>query len=244
MGTTSDVEGADERWAGGLGEELGYWLRYLRDRGGDWPEDFAHRTDPSAPLQAYVRRHVAARVGSRVRILDVGSGPLTILGKRWRGRRVEIAAVDPLADRYAEMFDRYDIEPLVRPVRGDAERLTDLFPAGSFDAVYAQNCIDHGWDPMRSIAEMLEVARPGGVVLLKHAIDESERMGYAGLHQWNFRAEDGRFVISRPGLRVDAHAELERVADVELEIEPEPGLPEIRWLHVALRKPGLQRSSG
>src|SRR5215207_8259774 len=204
---TSDVDGAAERWADGLEEEIEFWLRWFRDEGGPWPEEYTRRIDPDLELQPHIREHIAAPPGAHVRILDVGSGPVTALGKRWPGRKLEITAVDPLADRYATLFERVGVTPVVRPLRGDAEHVADLFPHGSFDLVYAQNCIDHGYDPLRSIQQMFQLVRPGGTVLLEHGIDEGEYMHYAGPHQWNFRSEDGRFVIWRPGLRVDAQAE-------------------------------------
>jgi SAM-dependent methyltransferase len=154
-----------------------------------------------------------------------------VLGKRWTGRQVAITAVDPLADQYATLFERTGVTPLVKPIRGEAEQVSNLFPPRSFDLVYAQNCLDHGYDPLRSIQQMLELVKPTGGVLLEHAIDEREHMKYAGPHQWNFRAEHGRFVISRPGLWVDAHAELARAAYIDVE-----NCPDIRWIRVTLRR--------
>ena len=165
-------------------------------------------------------------------MLDVGAGPLTILGKRWGQRRVEITAVDPLADRYAELFERFAVQPPVTPVLGQAERLSDVFAADSFDLAFARNCLDHGYAPLDSIRQMLRVVKRGGVVLLHHATDEGEFMNYAGPHQWNFRVEDGRFVIWQPGRRIDAHALLEATADVETSVATDDS----RYMSVALRK--------
>jgi SAM-dependent methyltransferase len=109
--------------------------------------------------------------------------------------------------------------------------VAELFAPASFDLVYAQNCIDHGHDPLRSIQQMLTLVKPDGVALLEHAIDEGEHMQYAGPHQWNFRVEDGRFVIWWPGMRVDAHAILEHRAAVQVD-----SMPESRWMRLALRK--------
>ncbi len=227
----TDVGGAVERWAEGLDEELAFWYRWLRGKGDPWPEDYKRRVDPRAELQPHLRMHIPARFGSRVRILDVGSGPLTAVGKRWRGRRVSITAVDPLADRYGELFDKLGMTPPIRPIKGEAERLGELLPDSSFDLACAFNCLDHSYDPLRSIREMVKLVKPGRAVVLDHVIDEGERMRYAGLHQWNFRADDGRFVIWRPGVEVDAHAQL--LPDAEVEIAPiaDPG-----WLRVVLRR--------
>jgi SAM-dependent methyltransferase len=228
---TAGVEGALDRWSAGLDEETAFWFRWLDGRGAPWHEDFARRVDPEAPLQPHIARFLDPGVPDPVRILDVGSGPLTVLGKRWDGHTLQITPVDPLADRFAELFERTGIHPIVAPVAGEAEHVADAFPADSFDLVYAQNCIDHGYDPLRSVQQMLTLVKPGSVLLLEHAIDEGEYMQYAGPHQWNFRAEEGRFVIWRPGLRVDAHGELERRAEIEIET-----LDADRWIRVALRK--------
>lgn len=230
--STSGVEGAVDRWSVGLDEEIEFWRRWFRDHGEPWPDDYRRRTNPRFRLQRHIRRRVRTLPGRRVRIVDVGSGPLTVLGKRWPGRRLEIVAVDPLADRYAELYEEFGIEPVVRPIRGDAERVAELLEPDSFDLAYAQNCLDHGYDPLRSIKQLLTLVRPGRRVFLEHAIDEGEHMEYAGPHQWNFRAEHGRFVIWRPGLHVDAQAELDQLAVVE-ELRSRP---EIRWLQVTLRK--------
>jgi SAM-dependent methyltransferase len=229
--STSSVDGAVDRWSDGLDEETEFWHGWLSKQGGTWPEDYRRRTDPEAELQPHVHKWIDPPPASKVRILDVGSGPLTALGKRWGDREVEITAVDPLADRYAELFDRVGLEPLVRPVPGEAEHVAEMFPANTFDLAYAQNCIDHGYDPLRSIQQMLELVRPGRCVLLEHAIDEGEYMDYEGPHQWNFRAEHGRFAIWRPGLWVDAHEALEKKARIEIE-----EMPDLRWIRVALIK--------
>ena len=233
--STSHVERATERWAEGLEEELQFWFRWLRDRE-PWSDMYVQRTDPNSELQPAIRAHLDSPANVHLRLLDVGSGPLTILGKRWSDRILEITAVDPLADRYAVLFKKVGLEPLVWPVAGEAERLTDRFAESSFDLVYARNCLDHSYDPLRAILQMLRVVKPGRVALLEHAVDEGEYMKYAGPHQWNFRIEEGRFVIWQPGLRVDAHTVLEKLAEVEaaegaLAVAGDP-----RYMHVALRK--------
>jgi SAM-dependent methyltransferase len=228
----SPVGGAAERWTEGLDEEIEFWHRWLRDRGAPWPEDYIWRTDPNSPLQPRMREYLSpSSPDAHLRILDVGSGPLTILGKRWGDRRLEISAVDPLAERYADLFERVGLE-CSPPIPGEAERVGEIFSEDTFDLAYARNCLDHGYDPLRAIQQMLRVVKPCRYVVLDHATDEGEFMNYAGPHQWNFRVEDGRFVVWRPGLRTDAHAILERDADVQTAVATD----ESRYMSVALRK--------
>ena len=221
-------------WAERLDDETAFWYGWLRDRGGQWPEDYAQRMDPEFELQPEVRAYLDSTPGRHLRILDVGSGPLTILGKRWGDRTLEITATDPLADQYAMLFERVGTTPPVMPVHSVAEQLTDTFDESSFDLVYARNCLDHGYDPLQAILQMIKVAKPGCVVLLQHAINEGEHEGYGGLHQWNFCVRDGRFVIWQPDRTIDAHSALEREAGVELYTSDDGS----RYLRVALRRHG------
>ena len=57
---------------------------------------------------------VIDRIGDkRISILDVGSGPVTSVGRRYVDFQIEISAYDPLADSYREMLDLHGIRPPV-----------------------------------------------------------------------------------------------------------------------------------
>jgi SAM-dependent methyltransferase len=134
---------------------------------------------------------------TEVHILDVGAGPLTYLGKKYEGKHVNITAVDPLSDEYDRILDKYQIQPLVRTQKLAAEDLTKRFPSGTFDLVFARNCIDHAYNPKRAILQMIEVVKSGRYVLLEHRPNEAENENYSGLHQWNFSlSTNGDFLIS------------------------------------------------
>ena len=61
--------------------------------------------NPGTELRERIRALIAAPEGVTVRVLDVGAGPLTALGKVWPGRTLELTAVDPLADEYNAILD-------------------------------------------------------------------------------------------------------------------------------------------
>jgi SAM-dependent methyltransferase len=65
------------------------------------------------------------------------------------------------------------------------ERLEAAFPSGYFDAVNCANALDHFYDPIRAVHQMLAVTRAGGVVRVISRENEGQRGGYWGLHQWN-----------------------------------------------------------
>lgn len=217
-------------WSEGLASEAGFWDKWIETKGSRWKEDFERRMDPQAPFADNLCSLIAAPEGARVRVLDVGAGPLTRLGKKWGGRSIEIVAIDPLADEYNASLDKAGIIPLVRTRRGEGERLSEYFPESSFDLTYAVNCLDHAADPYEAIRQMLLVVKPGGFAQLEHATNEAERQKYHGLHQWNFSEEGGRFIISRPGTRIDVQEQLgDMVSEARVNAKE-------NWISVGLRK--------
>src|SRR5512138_2264175 len=196
--------------------EVQFWRNWLSTRGMYWPEDFRARCDPDRPLDGHLAPYVDRVEGDCVRILDVGSGPLTKLGKTHPFKRLEITATDLLANDYDRLLAELGIVPPVRTVRADAEELVAQFGHDAFDIVHAQNCIDHTADPQRAIDQMVAVARPGGYVVLYHAENEGQREQYNQLHQWNFTCEDGAFIIrDRTGRTVNVTHRLAALCDVE-----------------------------
>ncbi|MFM1769398.1 MAG: hypothetical protein RJA22_1927 [Verrucomicrobiota bacterium] len=184
-------------WAKGLPEELLFWEKALQDPARHWVEsEFRERTNPTLELQDAFKALIDAPPGAVVRLLDVGAGPLTRLGKHWEGRRVEIVPVDPLADEYAAMMQRIGLQPPVLTRRGDGEKLLEQFAENSFDLAYASNSLDHSYDPLGAIRQMFAVVKPGCWVYLWHFAHVGVTEGYAGLHQWDFDLKDGDVILS------------------------------------------------
>jgi SAM-dependent methyltransferase len=183
-------------WNAALPEEIQFWEWALKDDGRNWhPDEWRNCTNPNLDLQEELRQLIPAPPGARVRILDVGSGPLTRVGKQWPGRDLEIVPTDPLADKYNELFVKISLRPLVPPVVAHGEKLLDRFQPNYFDLAYASNSLDHSYDPVAAIGQMLAVTKPGHYVYLWHAVNEGVRERYSGLHQWNFDIRNGEFVV-------------------------------------------------
>ncbi|MFG0326068.1 MAG: class I SAM-dependent methyltransferase [Phycisphaerales bacterium JB037] len=232
MGAES-AETIKQTWSAHLRDELGFWSDWFRTKGKQWPQLYKDRLDPDLPLQARFIRCLAVPAGGTARILDVGAGPLTLIGKKWEGRRVELVPTDALADGYDRLMAEFGVEPPVRTIACEAEKLEEKFGEGSFDLSHAQNSLDHCYDPMLAIRQMIAVTKPGGFVLLNHNLDEAEQQEYGGLHQWNFAIRDGRAVIwNREGSR-DIAEELGAGVEVESELRGEGN-----WVSVTIRRLG------
>ncbi len=196
-------------WKMSLPSEIQFWDAYIRSRGTSChaEEEFAFRTSPEAELQPWLREWLTVPDGAELRVLDVGAGPLTWVGKKWGARRIAVSAVDPLADAYNMLMARHGVTPPVRTERGNGEEIVERFGAGMFDLVFARNSLDHSYDAIRAVTAMVEAAKPGGIVFLWHNPDEAEGLDYQGLHQWNFCLANGGLQVWRAGRRLDVNTE-------------------------------------
>ncbi len=208
------------RWRVGIRQEILFWREYFSTKGLHWPKLYQLRFDPELPLQKRIADHLPSQ--KIVKILDVGAGPLTYLGKKHPTCELQIIAVDPLAEIYSEILDEFKITPLIRTQKAAAEQLTRSFSRGQFDLVFARNCIDHSTDPILCVEQMLEVVKPGGWVLMEHCLNEGVSQNYEGLHQWNFSIDSkSHFIISSRNSSVDMTLRLKNRAIILCKIEKE-----------------------
>lgn len=184
-----------EIWQEGLLHEVDFWDRWFATKGLQWPDDYERRLDPELPLSEYHCQFLETIDRGTAHVLDVGAGPLTLLGKKHPKIALNLVATDALADEYDAILAKYAISPPVRTVRCKTEDLDEKFPSDYFDLVNAQNCVDHSTDPLVAVQKMIHVTRAGGWVVLNHAEDEAENEHYEGLHQWNISLRDNDFMI-------------------------------------------------
>ena len=75
-------------WKKALPGEVEFWKTFLSQRGGRWEQEFNRRVNPDEPLEAWVQQYLDSTADTVAKILDVGAGPLTILGNVWEKRRI------------------------------------------------------------------------------------------------------------------------------------------------------------
>lgn len=211
-----------EAWSAKLGDEARHWREVIQTGGGAYAEDWAARFDPKTDLQNEIRALLPDE--PIVRILDVGAGPATTVGKIWPGHHVMVTPIDPLAIVYGAELGRRGLFPPVLTTLGEAEQLAADYAPDSFDLVYSRNAIDHGHDPIAAISGMLYVAP---LAYLVQSVREGSANGYAGLHRWDFWVEEGALMLEGDGERVDVGRRLG--ANVETRVDG-------RWIHAVLRR--------
>jgi SAM-dependent methyltransferase len=223
---------AKSKWKKGIKSEIGFWDDFFRTKGLKWPDDYFARFNPDLPLQARVVG-LLPMDQSEVNILDVGAGPLTFLGKKCQGKQINITAVDPLAEEYTRILEKYKIKPIIRTQRLEAEELTKRFQSNTYDLVFAKNCLDHSYDPEKAILQMIDVVKSGRYVLLEHIPSAAERAKYSGLHQWNFSlSTDGDFLINSAFTEINMTRKYAALCKMESELVKE----DEDWLIVRIHK--------
>lgn len=187
-------------------EEVEFWTKWISSSGSKWPEDYKRRVTGQFPVPPFIEDELSrsgAVIGSDVRILDVGSGPLSYLCGVSEKYKIDLTAIDPLADEYNKIIDDHSITPPVRVRRGYVEELGSLFAPNQFDLVWCCNALDHAIDPIVGLLSLLRVSKPQGCLLLLFHPNEAAGSRYSGLHQWNFDLVDGHYIIERLDQRVN-----------------------------------------
>jgi SAM-dependent methyltransferase len=186
---------AQEKWKKALPSEVDFWQQMI---GGtfpnkDWIAGLRQRLAGQTPFPEHLRKYMPTH--GCVRLLDVGAGPATVIGLQGAPQDLEIVAIDPLADTYNDLLAKQGLVPAIRTRRGEGERLSEL-DLGTFDLVYSRNALDHAYEPLKVIREMLSAAKTTGAVFFEGAVNEGCTQSYVGLHQWNFMpTEDGDLIV-------------------------------------------------
>ncbi len=199
-------------WRARKSRETKFWAAWLVGAPGteEWTSDREARLAPETEIRdPLLRAELDRNPAEEISILDVGAGPLTILGYRYPGKTLTIVPVDPLADEYDRLLRDAAIDPPIHTIRVAGEELLEHFGSGTFDIACATNSLDHSADPFAIISNMVSVVRTGGIVLLRHKRNEGESARYEGLHQWNFDVVDESLLLWNNAVEVNVGSALE-----------------------------------
>lgn len=167
------------------------------------------------------------------RVLDVGSGPLSPLAWGVDRQLIEAIAVDPLADIYGGILQKYGIDYSVKPVKGAGEEVAKIFGGERFDVVYSRNAIDHSVSPLQCVRQMVTVLKTGGILYLEGFENEGSRNSWQGLHQWNLSIRQGNLYETD-----HAGNEINISGPLPLQCLFEAGPDANEWIRITFRKTG------
>jgi SAM-dependent methyltransferase len=179
-------------------DEKNYWRKWIAELVDQGKRDWLINVVNSRELDDAIRRDLENLwvLSDRIRMLDVGAGPISVAGSICTGSRFKIYrdCQDPLGEYYEELLDEHDIpHPIYLTM--PAENLSEDIEPGRYDYVFCRNALDHCSDASLAIAELLKVLAPGGIVRLRHYQNEGVYANYAGFHRWNFMNVAGHALL-------------------------------------------------
>ena len=152
--------------------------------------------DARFPVQQELAERITEIQQERICLLDIGCGVISKVGNFVEDKTIEKTLFDPLANEYSLLQNKFQLPPQSKMIAGYAENLEKHFPENYFDVIYARNCIDHCYNPIKALGKMVKVLQSGGLIFMQHFVNEGERAGYFGLHQWNFNLKESDFTIT------------------------------------------------
>lgn len=206
-------------WYLGVESELNFWKKWLEDKGGIWSNDYDFRVDPNSELQDEIAWAIPKNFDQTFKIIDVGAGPMTYLGKNFQGKKLNITAVDALGNVYNNLHFPTGL-PLIRTLQCESESLSDVYSENSFDIAFARNTLDHSYDPLKALKEMVKIIKPNGIIITIHWANEAIAGNYEGFHQWNFYIKNQCLFVGNNDLTVNVNEELKDTAEL-VKINPD-----------------------
>lgn len=201
-----------DRWMKGISSELEYWDQYIATQGYGDTQDFLNYTAKERPFLLDDDLELSVS-----KVIDVGSGPFSLCGTISKNGIIDFTAVDLMAPIYKSVKARYNLETEVCPEFAILEKLASQFGVEQFDIVHISNALDHTYDPMEGIWQLLAICKVSGKVILQHHQNEAEAAKYDGLHQWNCTLQNGKFEIWNKEVVIDVAEELKGLVEITFE---------------------------
>lgn len=191
-----------DSWFNGLYDEIYYWKCLLS---GELPESARLRESSNPNKKFELEEELPLEKDRYFKFVDIGSGAFSRCGLVTDKVIFKPMAIDPLADIYKFYKKEYNLENNLHLETGFVELLDKKYNKNSFDMVHMSNSLDHCFDAIMGIYQLINICKIGGKIILRHAENEAEKDKYQGLHQWNLSLmnPDKSFVIWRNNERYD-----------------------------------------
>ncbi len=176
--------------ANSIAHELTFWKGFVKtDRFlSGWVKNI-----PTPELRVQVRDFIWANLPKGGKVLDVGSGVVSILNGTVPNHL--LTAADPLGNLYSIIFD-YKKHGLRQPDPIAGEMLSDFYKQ-EFDIVHMSNALDHSQEPIFCISNLIDCCKKDGHVIIQGFENEAIAEDWQGFHQFNITVdENGVFEIS------------------------------------------------
>jgi SAM-dependent methyltransferase len=224
--------------------ELNFWDLEL-SLNGPYVEEMMCRTDPEQQHKVYpwyiqpLINELTERNSQIPKVLDVGSGPISILSFGDQQSYFDLVSVDPLADKYEDLLNKYKFKRSNKLVRGFGEDLTNLFGLNVFDLIWMYNALDHCQNPQLVFKELVNVLKQGGYLFIQGQSREGTATGWKGLHHHDLYIAPGGKLMCGSINRRNESISVSCLSDgfpLELVEASEPSEEVHEWVRLVWRK--------
>jgi SAM-dependent methyltransferase len=222
-------------WNNFIESENNFWKNWIKCEGSknknsNKKKEFIFRMDPNSSLQEYINNILLDyfKLNTTINILDVGAGPCTMLGKKSKNFELKITATDALANLY---YKDDNFNPPIKTLQLETEKLSTKFNKETFDFIYCRNALDHHYDPILSIEQMIMVLKKKGIMLIEHRTNEAVVEKYQGLHQFNLCIKNNNFYIWNKEIDVNMSQYLKEKFNINIKIlDLDNGIPDYHFI--------------
>lgn len=177
--------------------EIDYWDKEL-SLTGVYPEAIINRSTPGLMIKEYpnVFEKYRKRFSKIPKVLDVGSGPLSMLAYGQNNNLISLTCVDPLGKVYMNLLKKYNFQNEYEIIDSPGELISKKFRKSSFDIVWIHNALDHSFSPKQTVIEAEKVLATNGYLMILGWSKEGTAEGFNGLHQNDLFINKGRLWCS------------------------------------------------
>lgn len=131
---------------------------------------------------------------NNLKLLEIGSGPISRLAWGVEEGLFQITAIDPLAKLYSKLMRKHKYDYPIKPIACLGEDISKIFSEESFDIIYSRNALDHVVSPRKCLEGMCYVLKRGGIIFLEGFIRGGTRQKWRGLHKHDLVPENGHLL--------------------------------------------------
>jgi len=171
-------------------KELLFWEKQAMGIG-DFSDNFLMKVNLDLQYTRYppeMNKYLESQkefIGKTPSVLDVGSGPVSLLAYAHHNGVIDLTAVDILADSYTKLLEVYGYGKAIsgiKVVESEAEHLSEKIPDQKFNLVYCNNALDHTDSPSKSLREMVNITETGGYIVISGNVRENTNESWDGIH--------------------------------------------------------------
>jgi len=164
--------------------EIDYWDKEL-SLSGAYPQAIINRTSRDLMKKEYpqILEKYRKKMHGKLRVLDVGSGPLSMLAYGFYNNLFDLDCVDPLGEVYKKLLKKHNLSVDYNIFASPGESLSLNLPKRKYDMVWIHNALDHTKRPREVMAQMEKMLKTGGYLFVLGWANEGTMEGFLGLHQ-------------------------------------------------------------